>query len=154
MTTAEFNSLTEPWKGKFPRLAVMLGKTQDQIKKYRTGKCRIPDDVAQALNNIPEPPQPAPKPQKPAKMTVETFRELSKKWGRHRLARLLCIPNGTICSYKSGKGRKTVSFIAEERIKILVAADEAGEDIENLFQQNALQSKMHLKRRRVDNADF
>lgn len=154
MTTAEFNSLTEPWKGKFPRLAVMLGKTQDQIKKYRTGKCRIPEDVAQAVSNIPEPPQKAPKPQKPAKMSVDTFRELSQKWGSFRLSQLLNIPKGTIDSYKSGKGRKNVSRLAEERIKILVAADEAGEDIENLFQQNALQSKMRLKRRKVVCPDF
>ena len=77
MTTEEFNLLTNPWKGKLGELAKRLGKTKDQMKKYRSGKCRIPEDVAQAVSNIPDPPQKAPKPQKPAKMSIETFRELS-----------------------------------------------------------------------------
>jgi hypothetical protein len=124
------------------------------MKKYRSGKCRIPEDVAQAVSNIPEPPQKAPKPQEPAKMSIETFRELSQKWSGFRLSQLLNIPKGTIDSYKSGKGRKNVSRLAEERIKILVAADEAGGDIENLFPQNAPQSQMHLKRRKVVCLDF
>ena len=129
----------------------MLGKTQDQIKKYRTGKCRSPEDVAQAVSNIPEPPQKAPKPQKPAKMSIETFRELSQKWSGFRLSQRLNIPKGTIDSYKSGNGRKTVSRLAEERINILVAADATGEPIEGLFLQERKKSRLNYTDKRIVN---
>ena len=49
MTTEEFNLLTDPWKGKFTKLALQLGKSKDQMKKYRNGTCKIPNDVALAV---------------------------------------------------------------------------------------------------------
>ena len=49
MTTEEFKTLTEPWEGKFSKLAAQWGKTRDQMKKWSNGTCKIPNDVALAV---------------------------------------------------------------------------------------------------------
>ena len=130
MTTEEFNLLTDPWKGKLTKIALQLGKSKDQMKKYRNGTCKIPEDVASAVRKLGVPPEPQ---LPPKKMTVAEFREMSKKWNAKVLSRLLNIPKGTLDSYKSSGRHKTVSRLAEERIRILVAKDAKGESVENLF---------------------
>lgn len=141
MTTEEFNLLTSPWKGKLTKIAQKLGKSKDQMKKYRNGTCKIPDDVASAVRELGLPPEPQ---LPPPKMTVAEFRDISKKWSAGVLSKLLNIPKGTLDSYRCSDRYKTVSRLAEERIRILVAKDSAGECVEDLFKESTV-GKVRLR---------
>lgn len=139
MTTEEFNLLTDPWKGKLVKLALQLGKSKDQMKKYRNGTCKIPDDVALAVRKLGLPPEPQ---LPPPRMTVAEFRELSQKWNSRELSLLLNIPKGTIDSYKSSERHKTVSRLAENRLRILIRRDSAGECVADLFREKKISLRL------------
>ena len=132
MTTEEFRKYTDPWRWRYHKLAIQWGKSYDQMKKWRNGTCRIPDDIAKKVINLGL-PVPRKNPATPAKMTIQEFRELASKWSFPVLSKLLNIPKGTIHCYMCSNRNKTVSKLAEERIRILVAKYEAGENLANLF---------------------
>lgn len=129
MTRDEFRQLSEPWNGKLPILAELLGKSHDVIKQYRAGGLAVPENIAEKIKKLPPPPK---KPEPEKRMSAEEFTHLTRKWSPRQLAKLLSIPKGTIDAYKYGVCKK-VSRLAQERIHILLARDAAGESLENLF---------------------
>ncbi len=131
MTRDEFRQLSEPWNGKLPILAELLGKSHDVIKQYRAGGLAIPEKIAEKIKKLPPPVLPQKK-EEPPRMSAAEFARLSQKWSSRQIAKLLSIPKGTIDAYKYGVCKK-VSRLAQERIYILLARDAAGESLENLF---------------------
>ena len=134
MTRDEFRQLSEPWNGKLPILAELLGKSHDVIKQYRAGGLAIPEKIAEKIKKLPPPVLPQKK-EEPPRMSSAEFARLSQKWSAGKLAKLLNIPQGTVDAYKCGVCKK-VSRLAQERIHILLAREAAGEPLENIFPED------------------